>query len=336
GNHANRIMAPAITRAKNSRLVAVCSRDSERAQAFARAHGAEHTYTSYEDLLRDPKVDAIYIATPNALHAAQAIQAAGARRHVLCEKPLTLTVAEAERVVQASRDAGTKLGVALQNRFHPAHIEMRRLIQSGEAGEILLLQGEYSRDLTQPTSTWKADVSLAGGGAIMGMGNHVFDLFRFLTGQEVEEVTAWTDATTWNLPVDDMVMAMLRFSGGVRATMVSGYYVPRAYNSVVAYGSRARLTGLGTVGMTFQGTLLVEKGDDSTKMEFPAEDPITDNYVRMIEAFVRAVDEDLQPTASGDDGLELVRIVDAVLESARTGKSVGVNRGPMARLTIDR
>ncbi len=109
GNHANRIMAPAITRAKNSRLVAVCSRDSERAQAFARAHGAENTYTSYEDLLRDPKVDAIYIATPNALHAAQAIQAAGARRHVLCEKPLTLTVAEAERVVQASRDAGTKL-----------------------------------------------------------------------------------------------------------------------------------------------------------------------------------------------------------------------------------
>ncbi|MFQ5860750.1 MAG: Gfo/Idh/MocA family protein [Dehalococcoidia bacterium] len=330
GLHANHIMAPAITRAHGARLVGVCSRDLKRAQAFAREHGASHAYTLYEEMLRDPKVQAVYIATPNALHAGQTVQAARAGKHVLCEKPLALTVAEAEGMVQLCREVGVKLGAALQNRFHPAHIEMRRLIASGEVGELVLLLGEYSRDFAQPSRAWKGDPALAGGGAVMGMGTHVIDLFRFLTGQEVEEVLARADATAWDLPVDDLLLAILKFPGRLRATMVSGYYVPRAYNSVVVYGSKARLTGLGTVGMYHRGTLLVERDDGSTKKEFPADDPTRDNYVQMVEAFVRAVEEDTEPKASGADGLELVRLVEAVLESARRAEAVAIRRDPVA------
>ena len=326
GNHATHRMAPAITRARGARLVAVCSRSPERAEAFAREHGAFRSYASYEDLLQDPEVHVVYISTPNGFHAEQTLQAAQAGKHVLCEKPMALTVAEAEGMVQACRQAGIKLGVSLQNLFHPAHQEMRRRIRQGQAGELLLLLGEYSRDLAEPSRAWKGDPSLAGGGAIMGLGTHVLDLLRFLAGQEVEEVRAQADSPAWGLPVDDLVLAILKFPGGLRASMVSGYYVPRALNSVVAYGARARLVGLGTVGMNLQGSLLVEGEEGSTRQEFPGEDPLLGNYVRLVEAFVHAVEEDIEPSASGEDGLELVRMVDAVLESARTGQVVPIRR----------
>ena len=326
GNHATHRMVPAITRARGARLVAVCSRSPERAEAFAREHGASRSYASYEELLRDPEVRVVYIATPNALHAEQTLQAAQAGKHVLCEKPMALTVAEAEGMVQACRQAGVKLGVTLQNRFHPAHQEMRRRIHQGQAGELLLLLGEYSRDFAQPSRAWKSDPSLAGGGAVMGMGTHVLDLFRFLSGQNVEEVRAQADSPGWGLSVDDLVLAILKFPGRLRASMVSGYYVPRAMNSVVVYGTRARLVGLGTVGMNLQGSLLVEREEGSSRQEFPGEDPLLGNYVRLIEAFVHAVEEDIETRASGEDGLELVRMVDAVLESARTGRAVPIRR----------
>ncbi len=331
GLHASRIMAPAITQAQGARLVAVCSRNSERAVAFAKEHRAERSYTSYEEMLQDPGVQAVYIATPNALHAEQTIQAARSGKHVLCEKPLALTVAKAENMVRVCREEGVKLGVALQNRYHPAHIEMRRVIASGEAGELLLLFGEYSRDLVRPLSAWKGDPALAGGGALMGMGTHVIDLFRFLTGQEVEEVRAQADAAAWDLPVDSLVMAILQFPGKLRAIMVSGYGIPQAYNSVVVYGTRARLTGLSTVGMYHQGTLLIERDGGSIKREFPTDDPIRGNYIRMVEAFVSAVQEDTEPDVPGAEGVELARIVEAVQESARTRKAVSVNREQVAR-----
>ncbi|MBI2871895.1 MAG: Gfo/Idh/MocA family oxidoreductase [Chloroflexi bacterium] len=326
GNHANLIMAPAIKRAQSAPIVAVCSRDAARAEVFAREHGVARAYTSYEELLRDPEVSVVYVATPNALHAEQACQAAQAGKHVLCEKPMALTVADAEGMLRACESAGVKLGVTLQNRFHPAHQEMRRRIRQGEAGELLLLLGEYSRALLRPVSAWKTDPSLAGGGAVMGLATHVLDLFRFLTGQEVEEVRAQADSPGWGQPVDDLVLAALKFSGRLRASMVSGYYVPRALNSVVVYGTRARLVGLGTVGMDLRGSLLVEGEEGSIRQEFADEDAALGNYVRMVQQFVRAVEEGTGPEASGEDGLELVRIVDAVRESARTGRAVSLRR----------
>ncbi len=331
GWHANSVMAPAIDKACNARLAAVCSRDLGRAQAFAKAHGAPQSYSSYGEMLRDPEVKAVYVATPNAHHRDHTVQAARAGRHVLCEKPMALNVTEAADMVQACRDAGVKLGVSLQNRFQPAHVEMRRLIESGEAGKPLLLLGEYSVYRTEPASPWKADPSVAGGGAIVGAGVHLFDLFRFLSGQEVVEVVARVESTLWDFAVDDTVLAILKFSGNVWATMASVYQVPRAYNSVVAHCSKARLTGLDTVGMSRQGTLRIEGDEGLTKIEFPTDDPATDNFVQLIEGFVRAIEEGTELRASGEDGLELVRIVEAVQESAVGGRNVTIHRDEVAQ-----
>lgn len=326
GNQADRVMAPAIRRTGGCRLVAVASRDGQRGAEFAQRHGVARSYASYQEMLADREVGAIYVASPNALHRAHVIDAAHAGKHVLCEKPLALTVADARAMIKACRSAGVMLGVNLQNRFHPAHREMRRMIEADEVGELLLLQAEYSRNTTQLSRDWKKDPSLSGGGAIMSLGTHVLDLLRYLAGSDPLEVTGRADASGWDLPVDDIMIAVVRFPGRLRATAVSGFYIPRSANNVIAYGEKARLLGEGTVGMAMRGRLVIDANGESRVQDYAAQEAATESYVRLLEAFVSAADTGASFDATGQDGLELVRMVDALLESARTGRSVVIQR----------
>ena len=140
------------------------SRDQARADAVARKFGAQHAYTSYEDMLRNPDVTVVAIHTPNSLHAGQAIAAARAGKHVFCDKPMATTAADAQRVVKECDQAGVTLGVNFHNRFMPCFIETRRIIDSGEIGEVLVVQLEASPG-ANPASTrasWRVDPALAG------------------------------------------------------------------------------------------------------------------------------------------------------------------------------
>jgi len=145
GRFADNFFVPALKQAKNTKLVAVFDIDKERASAFAAKHQAEKNYDNLEKLFADPDVQIVYISSPNNLHAPHTIQAAKAKKHVLCEKPMTLTVEDSESMIRACRENGVKLGVDLQCRHHPAHEEAKRLIDSGAAGEITLITAQYSQ-----------------------------------------------------------------------------------------------------------------------------------------------------------------------------------------------
>ncbi|MBI2919047.1 MAG: Gfo/Idh/MocA family oxidoreductase [Chloroflexi bacterium] len=322
GLHADRCMAPAIAKAEGGKLVAVCSRDPGRAAAFAAKHGAQRSYRDYGAMLRDDGVEAVYVATPNNLHAAQTIEAARAGKHVLCDKPMALTVPDAERMIEACARKGVKLGMAFQNRHHPAHVEARRLIALGAVGEVSVARAEYSRPLSGPSrSNWRGDPAVAGAGSLMGMGLHPLDLLRYLTGREVELVQALTDE---QLPdhLDNRVLVLLRLQGGCHATVTAchNYLFPR--NDVVVYGTRATIAGVGTVGMQLAGHLEVTGPEGISRKEFPGHDPVIGSYRLMVEAFSRSVTEGEEPNASGRDGLEMVRLAQAVLESSRQGKAI--------------
>ena len=131
GNHPDLKIAPAIAAADDQELVAVYSRDRGRAQAFAEKHGAASAYDSLDDLLKDSRVDAAFIASPNALHSQHALQAAAAGKHVLSEKPMTTTLEDAVAMVRGCRDYGVKLGTGYHLRTHPGHIMAQRLIAEG-------------------------------------------------------------------------------------------------------------------------------------------------------------------------------------------------------------
>lgn len=327
GRHAGRSMAPAINRASNTEFVAVCSRSLDRAKAFAAGHKVKRSYDSFREMLKDPELDALYIATPNSLHAEQTIQAAEAGKHVLCEKPMALIVADCERMIEACHKNGVKLGIDFQNRHHPAHVEASRLMVSGEVGPVTLATAQYCHGRVGPGyQGWRADPEMAGAGALMGTGLHTIDLLRFVLGSEIAEVRALTDEDRPSRPIDDMDMVILEFENGVHGLTISGIRVPRSYNNLVIYGSKARITGVNTVGMPLQGELLVEGDGRRMRMEFEDEHPMSGCYMVQVEAFNKCIEENKEPNASGRDGLEMVRVANAVLESSRQRKAVKIER----------
>lgn len=327
GAHADRCMAPAISQAKDAELIAVCSRDPGRAAAFAAKHGARRSYDDFSAMLRDDAVNAVYISTPNNLHAAQTIEAAQAGKHVLCDKPMAITVADCERMVEACRKHEVKLGVVFQNRHHPAHVEAKLLIEGGAAGDVLMIMAEYSHFVdSQPRSGWRGDPTMAGAGTLMGMTVHALDLLRFLVGREVDTVLAMTDQLPPARPLDETVLALLTFQGGAYATVVSSRKIPYPENDVIIRGSRARIRGIGTVGTRLAGRLEVMAAGSSSTFEYPCNDPVTGTYVLQVDSFDQSIREDTEPNASGYDGLEMARIAEAVLDSSRQGKAVRIQR----------
>jgi 1,5-anhydro-D-fructose reductase (1,5-anhydro-D-mannitol-forming) len=316
-----RLMARAIGQAENASLAAVCSRDPAKAAEFAAAHGAARRVTDYQAMLADPSVDAVYVATPNALHASQTLAALQAGKHVLVEKPMALGVGDARRMVAAARAAGRVLGVGFHLRHHPVHQEIKRRISSGEAGDPIFavaLWGSYAPALAQQRERWQMQPALAGAGSIMGLGVHEIDLLRWLLDQEVVEVAALTDGPSEDYPVEFLTAATLRFERGAIPQLVSSRRLPNGTNGVTIYGTNERLDGEETLGMTPAGQLRITRGAQTTVDRVA----LGDAYLTEVEAFSRAVEGDGVFAASGDDGVRSVAITAAILEAARTGRSV--------------
>ncbi|MFC1917171.1 Gfo/Idh/MocA family protein [Chloroflexota bacterium] len=322
GDHANRMMAPALNRAADTRFISVCSRSLERAQSFAGKHGAKRAYDSLEKMLADPELDVLYIATPNNLHAQQTIQAAEAGKHILCEKPMALTVSDCEHMLQVCEKNKVKLAVCYQNRYHPAHMEARRYIQSGIIGDIKVAKVQYCRDFVM--KGWRTDPAIAGAGALMGQGVHCVDLLRYLLDSEITEIQAMTDEEPPSRPVDEMVYAIFKLENGAHATMIAGVRAPRSDNDVVLYGSKAKVTCTGTVGLPggTLGKLSVEGDSISEQMSFPSDVPVIARNISVIEAFNKWVENNIETCLSGENGMQMVKIEDAILESSRQGKAI--------------
>jgi len=328
GRHPHRWMAPAINRARDSRLVAVLSRDQGRADAFAREHGAEKGYTSLEDLLRHPGVDAVYVASPNSLHAYHTIQAARAGKHVLCEKPMALTVADCQAMIRECRRHGVLLGVGFHLRHHPGLREARRLIQEGVLGRLVTVQGEWGggeRGQEEPPPrtgllAWWMDPQMVGGGTIMATGVHVIDLVRFLTGREVVQVTAMADNPGGSRSLEWHIHILMRLEDGTLASAVSSRRTPDPCNDVVVHGSLGRLRGEGMLGTQLGGTLEVVSEGVNTRQTYTQ----GDMYLNQVEAFNRCIREGGEPDASGMDGLRVCQVTVAALQSAQEGRTISL------------
>jgi 1,5-anhydro-D-fructose reductase (1,5-anhydro-D-mannitol-forming) len=323
GRIADERILPAVNASAGNRLVGVVSRDAARAQAFAQKFGAQHAYTRYEDLLKNPAVTIVAIHTPNALHAEQAIAAARAGKHVFCDKPMALTVADAKRMIDECRRARVKLGVNFHNRFMPCFIDVKKIIDSGEIGEVVLAQIEASPGSRAGVraDTWRVDAALAGLGTSMSIGVHVYDILRYLLSSEVVSVSAFFD--TPRGVMEETNLSLFRFSNGVMAQVSVHEKAPFPHNDFVIYGSRGRITGRGLTRSRSGGELQVVTHDGKTRTtEYPA----TNAHAASVAAFGRAVLEDREASPSGVDGLRCVELTVAMAESAWDGVHVDVSR----------
>jgi 1,5-anhydro-D-fructose reductase (1,5-anhydro-D-mannitol-forming) len=319
GRIADTEIAPAIAASPHGILHGVVSRDQGRADSFAERHQAVRALTDLGELLRDPDVDAVYIATPNALHADQVVAAAQAGKHVLCDKPLALTVADAQRAIAACDEAGVRLGVTFQTRFHDAFDRCRPAIRSGSLGDILVVQVEMSPGRTLLRG-WRTDPSLAGLGTVNNVGVHGYDLIRYLLGAEVVEVTALVGHESGLVP-ETLALALLRFDNGALGYVNANQSVPHTQADITIYGTKGRVIGRSCTRPNMTGSMTILSEDDEISFDTSS----LDAYRRAVEAFEDAVRDGREPSPSGADGLRSVELTTAIAQSVEQRRTVSMH-----------
>ena len=313
---ARKKVIPGIIKADRCEVVAIASRDGAQARLVADELGIPTAHGSYEALLDDPGIDAVYIPLPNHLHAEWTIAAARAGKHVLCEKPLALTADDAARMVAVCAIEGVRLMEAFMYRLHPSWVAVREIVASGRIGRLRAVQSWFSYYNDDPANI--RNKLEAGGGALFDVGCYSVNLSRMLFGAEPVTVHASTIRDP-DLGVDVLTSAILEFEDGV-ATFTCSTRV-ETDQRVHVYGSEGRLS----IGIPFNippdrpSQVYVTAGGDAPvapateTLTFPTADP----YTVQAERFAAAVLDDLPTPTQPEDAVANLRVIERILAASR-------------------
>ncbi len=318
GGIADKRTIPAIKECKDNRLIAVMDIGKEQTKALAEKHGAKRFYTKSEDLLADEEINSVYIATPVYLHCEQAIQAASFGKHILCEKPMALSVEDCKRMIDACEKSKVKLMIGFRMRFHPFHQRIKSLIKGGVLGEIVFIKAESSIWFQSTPDNWRLKKDLAGGGALADLGEHTIDLTRYFMGKEVTEVSAFTGNVIFDYPVEETISLILKFSSRAQGVITSSFAIPYGENLLQIYGTKGMVMGSKTIGQ-FPAAQLKTSIEAKVK-EYHAEH--IDTFKSEIEHFTDCLKNDKEPLVNGEEGLKTVRIRQAAYKSAEEKKVI--------------
>jgi 1,5-anhydro-D-fructose reductase (1,5-anhydro-D-mannitol-forming) len=314
----------AIRAQPGGEVVAVMSSDAGRARDYAAANRIPNAGSDLAGLLGRSDVDAVYISTTNELHLAQTLAAAKAGKHVLCEKPLALTVADALAMVEACRKAGVVMATNHHLRNAASHRAMREAIKAGRIGKPLAARVFHAVFLPQHLQGWRLDRPAAGGGVILDITVHDADTLRFVLDDDPVEVTALAQSAGMaKAGLEDGVMAAVRFKSGAVAQLHDAFTVKHAGTGFEVHGTEGSLVARDVMTQRPIGTVTLRTAAGELALPLDGEGL----YVRALRQFHAAVRGEGQPAASGADGVWSLATALAVLESAKTGRVVGVAPG---------
>jgi 1,5-anhydro-D-fructose reductase (1,5-anhydro-D-mannitol-forming) len=315
-------MIDAIRAQPDGEVVAVASANAERGARFAAETGIPRTYGSVDALLVDAAVDAVYISTTNELHHAQTLAAAAAGKHVLCEKPLALTLAEAREMVDACAAADVVLGTNHHLRNAATHRAMRAAIQAGKIGRPLAARVFHAVHLPEHLQGWRLQRTDAGGGVILDITVHDADTLRFVLDDEPLDVVAQTQAAGMaRAGLEDGVMAVVSFRSGLLAQLHDAFTVRYAGTGFEVHGTDGSLIAQDVMTQPPIGEvrLRTEAGEQVLPLE-------QENlYVRAVRRFHRATRGEDTPAATGEDGVRSLALALAVREAAQSGRRTAVD-----------
>lgn len=303
---------PGIQASATGVIQAVASRGIEKASAAAAQFGVSQAYGSYEELLADPNIDAVYIPLPNHLHREWTIRAAEAGKHILCEKPLALTAAEAQEMVDACSKAGVVLAEAFMYRHHPRMEQIKQLITDGEIGELRALRGAFTFNNAADAKNirYRADW---GGGGLFDVGCYPLSAARYFLGKEPKAVTVHAFFSPEHDNVDMMASGLVEFEGGIALTFDCGMWA----------NFRQTFEIVGTDGRIDIPSAFVANGEDAvftvtnkngTRTIQPE---IVNTYARQVDDLARAVWKEQAPLFPADDAVRNMTLIEACLKSAR-------------------
>lgn len=315
---------PAMQLGEYCTVTAIASRQLEKAQAAARRLGIEKTYGSYEELLADPDIDAVYLPLPNHLHVPWAIKALKAGKHVLCEKPIGLNAAEAQELLEASRKfPRLKVMEAFMYRHHPQWQWAKKRVSEGKIGELRTIQFFFSYYNSDPNNIRnKADI---GGGGLMDIGCYCISLSRFIFGAEPWRVCGIMEEDP-NMKVDRLTSGILEFSSGTSTFTCATQLVP--YQRVNIFGTKGRIESEIPFNAPSDRPCKVWYGDGNRIEEVVLE--VCDQYTIQGDLFSRAVLEDREVPVPLEDAVANMQVIEAIISSARSRSWVNVETGSSA------
>jgi predicted dehydrogenase len=309
---------PGMQRAEHVEIAAIASRSLEKAKQAAAKLGIPQVYGSYEELLADPHIDAIYVPLPNHLHVPWSIKCLEAGKHVLCEKPIAMSALEAATLITARDAAGRKAGEAFMARTHPQWIRAQELVRDGAIGEMRVVEGHFSYTNVNPDNVRnRADI---GGGALMDIGCYPITLSRMMFGEEPRRVVSIIDRDP-NFRTDRRTTVLMEYPSGQCTFTCATQLVP--YQRMQIFGTKGRIE----MEIPFNAPpdrptrLLRDDGSSLVGAGVQAEEfPVCDQYTIQGDLFSRAILEDGPVAVPLEDALHNMRVIDAIVRSAESGR----------------
>ncbi|HTO21767.1 MAG TPA: Gfo/Idh/MocA family oxidoreductase [Spirochaetia bacterium] len=301
-----------LARSPLVQLRGIASRDRKKAEAEARELGMPKAYGSYEEMLADKEIEAVYIPLPNHLHAEWVKKAADAGKHVICEKPFAMNAREAEQAISYARSKGVLVMEAFMYRFHPQWKRAREIVRAGEIGSVHVVNCLFTYMLKDPANI--RNILSAGGGGIPDIGCYAVSTARFLVGREPERVISLVHRDA-ELKTDILSTGILDF-GTTRSMFTVGTQT-HPWQRVDVLGSGGELS----VMLPFNAypdsplQLSVTTGIGTREVTTPA----TDQYVEMFEAFSKAIREGAKEPTPAEDAIANMKVLDALFRSEKSG-----------------
>jgi 1,5-anhydro-D-fructose reductase (1,5-anhydro-D-mannitol-forming) len=319
---ARQFMIGAI-RAAGGDVAAVMSSSAERAASYANENGIPAAYASLDAILA-ADIDAVYISTTNELHLEQALAAAKAGKHVLCEKPLALNSADARTIVAACRKADVVMGTNHHLRNAGSHRAMRDAIQAGRIGRPIAARVFHSVYLPEHLQGWRITRPDAGGGVVLDITVHDADTLRFVLSDDPVEVSAFTQSAGMAAGgLEDGAMCIWRFRSGLIAQSHEGFTTKFAGTGFEVHGTEGSLFARDVMTQKPIGSVTLRTVSGEEELAFDR----GDLYTRSLGLFHKAIRGEGAPSATGEDGVWSLASAEAALQSARTGRAVKVETG---------
>ncbi len=320
GDIAEKRVAPAMRDLYGHSIRAVARKDSSRAENFAARFGAEKAYATAEEVIEDPRVDAVYLATPVDLHLPHTLAAARAGKHVLCEKPMALTTSECDTMIEACQQAGVLLGVAYYRRFYPAVEEIKRLLHSNALGRPVLgrvLAAEYWTFPDDHPFRWRLTQAQGGGGPLMDFGSHRIDILLDILGP-VCHVSAFTDRLSFEREVEDSAIVTMRHTSGAQSMVGAYHTIGPPSDELEIFGSGGKVV----IESLNNSVLRITSGGNNETKELP---PHPNLHLPLLEDFGIAINQGRQPRVTGRTGRLTNRVIEAAYRSSSEGATIEVH-----------
>ncbi len=317
-------IAPALQNTKYCRLAGIVTGTPAKAEKWKAQYSLPdrsiYNYESMEKMADNPDIDIVYVVTPNALHAEHTLKAAKAGKHVLCEKPMEVSADKCQQMIDACKRAGRQLAIGYRSRFDPHNIECIRLAREKVFGEVRIIEACFDIHLGQSLDAWRLHKDLAGGGCLMDVGIYALQATRYLTGEEpslVSGVETKTDLVKFK-EVDESIVWQAKFPSGVIA------YCSASYNS----GTFGRFTVKADKGWFELYPAFYYSGNrgrrsDGQEIRYPEVDTLGQYYqfAAEMDDFAQCIMNHQPTRVPGEEGLRDVKIMMAIYESVRTGKT---------------